>query len=225
MKNIKTFNEFVNEATKVDNTKDLEKQLPKEFGVLDYLKAYKNYSAQFSSRLTLYDEIRRLAPEIPLEKLVMSKGAWWNYQKERTEQGYGGIYRTKAEGDSAYDEFLEESPERLFNDLIHKIGKDKALKKFANLIIKSAGKLEAAKRVMYQSYANADDGYDRHLIMDRFFKSRMRELWHDSDDVYYIKGVGSITTAMRTVRGSDLKSYINNIGKDMVDVYRKKVGY
>jgi len=224
MKNIKTFNEFVNEATKVDNTKDLEKQLPKEFGVLDYLKAFKNYSSQFSA-LRLFDEVRRLAPEIPLEKLVMSKGAWWNYQKERTEQGYGGFYRTKAEADAAYDTYLEEDPERLFNDLIQKIGKDKALKKFTNLITKAAGKLEASKRVMYQSYSSASDGYDRHLIMDKFFKSRMRELWHDSDDVYYIKGVGSITTAMRTVRGSDLKSYINNIGKDMADVYRKKVGY
>ena len=224
MKNLKTFDQFVNEAVKVDNIKDLEKQLPKEFNVEDYLKAYDGYSGQVGSRLTLYDEIRRLAPEIPVEKLI-SKGVFWKNEKEKQEQGYGSDYRTKAEADAAYDKILDNDPGKLFKIGVDLKGKDKALKSYANMIIKSVGKLEAAKRVMYQSFSRADDEYDRHLIMDKFFKNRMRELWHNHDDVYYIKGVGSTPTKMRTIRGGDLKTYINDVGDKLKSLQSKNKVY
>lgn len=196
MKYNKVFEAYKLNETKVDNILDLEKQLPKVFGIEEYLKAYDDYSANFQSSMSLYKEILKIAPNVDIKSLMLPKS------KFKSE------YQINAD---KYSELLDDDPEYMLRMTSSVLG-DKAYKKYANAIIKAAGKLQAAKNVLYLSYSKASDPYDRWLIMDKYFKPRLTSLWHDKDDVYYIKGVGSFGTAMRTKRDSDLKRYINKIG-------------
>ena len=195
---------------KINSISELESRLPSLFKVSEFLKEYQRYAGPFGSRLKLYNQVLCLDPNFDMSKFLISAGVYAKISKEAYEQGYFGISSTK-KAKEEYFETLNHSPGRIFEITINHKGYEKSLKKIESMIVESLGKLQASRKVLRSAYSNSDSPYDRNLIMQDYFHSRLLNTWHNRDDVYYIKGVGSIMTSLRTVRNSELKEYINSI--------------
>lgn len=192
------------ETSKINTISELEQTLPTNFKVRDYLEKFDYYSRAFGNMLNMYDEILTICPDFDMSKFFISD----NVYAKKMRDGYE--YLTIKECKEEYHRILAETPSRLFNLTLKHIGKEKSFKKIESLIIANLGELEASKRVLKQAYKRAYDSYDRNLTMDEYFKTNLK-MWHDHKDVYYIKGVGSGMTAIRTVRNSELKEYITSL--------------
>ena len=180
------FAEYINEGTLISDLTKLEKALPKEFKMEDFLYLQKSLGMGYGGNWG--NIIEPLATKAGvLKKVIISKAGYVNLGVWRDENGYGNYGTPRKVYQEKYDELVnDENWEDLINANVDfadfQDKEEKKIKSIASIIEKGFGKVLAAKIIVKSSSTNAIT--DGNGVSYKWFESRMKKLWHSERDIY-----------------------------------------
>jgi len=202
---MKTFSEYINEAL-LDDLSKLEKALPKEFNMREFLDLEKSLGMGYGGSYgrTIFNLAKRYNC---IDKVVISKSGYVALNVWGDENGYGTYGTPKKEYQEAYEEMIDGSDEDIISLINNNITwaenqnkKEKKLVSLANILTKAiGGKVPTAKLIVKSSSINGiTDGM---LISFKWFKKRMEKLWGNEAEINKLsyrsyKGKGDTNTKL-----------------------------
>lgn len=207
------FADYINESVLLNDLKKLEKALPKEFKMEEFLQL--QYTLGMGYGVNWGKVILPIAERTKtIDKVIISKSAYASMGVWEGENGYADYGTPRKEYMEKWEELYEDEDwETLIKENIqwakYQGKEDKKLKSIAGILTKGfSSKINAAKYIVKSSSTpGITDGM---LVADKWFSERMSKLWYSKDDIYALSYSGRkyLTNSNRT-----LYDWIQNFGK------------
>ena len=187
MKNLQTYEEFLNENLNEANLPttiaELEKALIKAADINEYLKIWESYSSQYRRYFPYENLVTDFVPKANMQDIILSQGKYVSDEKKLYDEGYGG-YSKPVEAKAVYAKLVnDENWEELIYLTIRSTSKEQFFKKLGVYFKKQLSPLLLSQKILYATWRKAFNQYDQNLKMDRYFREIGKSIWHNQVDV------------------------------------------